>query len=238
MDQSTAKAGSFGMGFTRRFLRKLIIGLVWNTVSLALLLFLPAGTLDWWRAWVLVGVVGVCFVVMMVGVLRTRPDLMRERFKSVVQKGQPLVDRVLLLAFVLSYTAILVFIPLDVFRFHLLPTPNLWVSSIGMVLYIVGWWMTTLVFKENAFATPVVRHQEERNTKSSTPESTVWCGIRCIRESRWARLAWRYGWSRMRRRFYRSFPSSCWRRGSFTRNAFCGDNLRATMRTLRKYDFD
>jgi protein-S-isoprenylcysteine O-methyltransferase Ste14 len=153
------------MGFTRKFLRKLIIGIVWNTVSLALLLFLPAGTLDWWRAWVLVGVVGVCFVVMMVGVLRTRPDLMRERFKSVVQKGQPLVDRVLLLSFVLSYTAILVFIPLDVFHFHLLPTPNVWVSSIGMVLYIVGWLMTTLVFKENAFAAPVVKHQEEREHK-------------------------------------------------------------------------
>jgi hypothetical protein len=52
------------MGFTRKFLRKLIIGIVWNTGSLAMLLFLPAGTLDWWRAWVLVGVVGVCFVVM------------------------------------------------------------------------------------------------------------------------------------------------------------------------------
>src|SRR5689334_12843149 len=124
--------GSLLMGFTRIFLRKLIVGFIWNTVSLAVLLFLPAGTLDWWRAWVMVGVVGACFVVMMVGVLRTRPDLMRERFKSIVQKGQPLVDRVLLATFVVSYTAILVFIPLDVFRFHLLPKPNVWVSSIGM----------------------------------------------------------------------------------------------------------
>jgi hypothetical protein len=91
------------MGFTRKFLRRLIVGVVWNTLSLAVMLFLPAGTLDWWRAWVLVGVVGVCFLVMMVGVLRTRPELMKERFRSIVQKGQPLVDRVLLLAFVISY---------------------------------------------------------------------------------------------------------------------------------------
>ena len=157
--------GAFCMGFTRKFLRKLIVGVVWNMASLAVMLFLPASTLDWWRAWVLVGVVGVCFVAMMVGVLRTRPELMKERFRSIVQKGQPFVDRVLLLAFVVSYTAILIFIPLDVFHFHLLPTPSVWVSSIGLGLYVVGWLMTVLVFKENAFAAPVVRHQDEREHK-------------------------------------------------------------------------
>lgn len=153
------------MTFTRKFLRKLIIGLVWNMASLAVLLFLPAGTLDWWRAWVIVGVVGACFAVMMIGVLRTRPDLMRERFKSIIQKGQPLVDRVLLTAFVVSYTAIIIFIPVDVFYLHLLPKPDVWVSSVGMALYVGGWLMMALVFKENVFAAPVVRHQAEREHK-------------------------------------------------------------------------
>jgi protein-S-isoprenylcysteine O-methyltransferase Ste14 len=153
------------MGFTRKFVRTLIQGLLWSMVSVAVPLFLPTLTLDWWRAWMLVGLVGVCFVVRMVAVLRLRPDLMKERFKSIVQKGQPRADRVLLLAFVISYTLILFFIPLDVFYLHLLPVPSVWVSSFGMGMYLVGWLMTTLVFKENAFAAPVVRHQEEREHK-------------------------------------------------------------------------
>jgi hypothetical protein len=133
----TGNAGHCPMEFTRRFLRKLIIGIVWNTTSLAVMLFVPAGTLDWWRAWVMVGVVGACFVIMMAGVLRTRPDLMRKRFKSIIQKGQPRADRALLSAFVVSYTAILIFIPLDVFHFHFLPKPNVWMSSCLDVFW--GW---------------------------------------------------------------------------------------------------
>jgi protein-S-isoprenylcysteine O-methyltransferase Ste14 len=158
-----ADLGDFSLDLnSRKFARRLIIGLVWNTVSLAVMLFIPAGTLHWWRAWVLVGVTAVCFVVMMVGVLRTRPDLRKERFKSIFQKGQPLADRVLLAAFVVSYTAILVFIPLDVFHLHLLPRPNVWVSSLGMALFVGGSLIVTLVFRDNSFAVPVVRHQKER----------------------------------------------------------------------------
>src|SRR5262249_35857943 len=36
------------------------------------------------------------------------------------------------------------------------------VSSLGLVLVIAGWVIISLVFKENNFAAPVVRHQAER----------------------------------------------------------------------------
>jgi protein-S-isoprenylcysteine O-methyltransferase Ste14 len=40
-----------------------------------------------------------------------------------------------------------------------------WVSSFGLVLVVVGWVIISLVFRENAFAAPVVRHQVERAHK-------------------------------------------------------------------------
>jgi protein-S-isoprenylcysteine O-methyltransferase Ste14 len=52
-----------------------------------------------------------------------------------------------------------------VFHYHLLPKPNVSVSSLGMALVILGWLIITLVFRENAFAAPVVRHQAERDHK-------------------------------------------------------------------------
>jgi protein-S-isoprenylcysteine O-methyltransferase Ste14 len=157
--------GSFFMSFTRIFVRKLISGVVWNIASLGILLFLPALTLNWWQAWVLIGMSALCFGGMMAIVLRTRPDLMQERFKPIIQKGQPLTDRILLLAFVVSYTAVTIFIPLDVFHFHIFPKPSIWVSSLGLVLFLAGRLIITLVFKENVFAAPVVRHQAEREHK-------------------------------------------------------------------------
>ena len=144
------------------FLRRLVFAVVWNTGTYGAVLFLTAGTFDWWRAWVLLAVIAISTVAMLGGVLRTRPRLLRERYKGLIQKGQPFVDRILLLAFVAAHGGVIAFIALDVFRLHLLPKPSIWVSSLGMVLIAAGWMIIALVFRENAFAAPVVKHQAER----------------------------------------------------------------------------
>jgi protein-S-isoprenylcysteine O-methyltransferase Ste14 len=153
------------MAVARMFYRRLVISVFWNTGVYGAALFLTADTLDWWRAWVLLGMIAVATVATMLGVFRTRPELLAERMKGMVQKGQPVVDRVIVIAFLVAYSASLVFIPLDVFHFQLLPRPNVWVSSFGLVLIAAGWVIIALVFRENAFAAPVVKHQTEREHK-------------------------------------------------------------------------
>ncbi|HEX4414528.1 MAG TPA: isoprenylcysteine carboxylmethyltransferase family protein [Lacipirellulaceae bacterium] len=98
----------------------------------------------------------------MITVFRTRQDLLKVRLKGVIQKGQPIIDRLIVLVFIFAYGLSIALIPLDVFHFHLLPKPNIAVSSLGLALVVIGWWIISLVFKENAFAAPVVRHQSER----------------------------------------------------------------------------
>lgn len=144
------------------FLRRLILSIVWNLAVFGGLLLLPAGTLHWWRAWVLLAVIIIATLATMLGIMRTRPELLRERLKGMIQKGQPRSDRVIVLCFIVAYFATIAFIPLDVFHLHILPTPNVWVSSLGLALVIAGWAIISLVFKENDFAAPVVRHQTER----------------------------------------------------------------------------
>jgi protein-S-isoprenylcysteine O-methyltransferase Ste14 len=144
------------------FIRRLVIGIAWNLLTYGALLFATAGTFDWWRAWVLLGVIVVMTVMTMMLVFRTRPDLLRERMRGMVQKGQPMVDRVIVLTFLVTYVGSIAFIAVDVFELHLLPKPGVWVSSLGMVLVLAGWLVISLVFRENAFAAPVVKHQAER----------------------------------------------------------------------------
>jgi protein-S-isoprenylcysteine O-methyltransferase Ste14 len=141
---------------------KLIGGVVFNVAIFGGLLFLPAGTLDWWRAWVFLGVVFVGAVASTVSVLRVNKDLIEERFKPPVQQGQPLADKIVVVLFLAVFVSVIVFIPLDVFRFHLMAKPGTLASSFGLVLFAVGWWIMTLALRENAFAAPVVKHQEAR----------------------------------------------------------------------------
>jgi hypothetical protein len=74
-------------------------------------------------------------------------DLFSQRTKGIIQKGQPLWDRVLVILLVVSYVGQIVFIPLDVFRFHLVSKPGELVSFLGLALYVAGWWIMTLAMK-------------------------------------------------------------------------------------------
>ncbi|MBC8086066.1 MAG: isoprenylcysteine carboxylmethyltransferase family protein [Phycisphaerae bacterium] len=48
---------------------------------------------------------------------------------------------------------------LDVFRWHVLPSPTPFVSTFGLVLFALGWSLKQLALWTNAFATTVVRVQ-------------------------------------------------------------------------------
>jgi protein-S-isoprenylcysteine O-methyltransferase Ste14 len=126
------------------------------------LLFAPAGTLDWWRAWVLLGVLLVMRAIGAAGAIRVNPELLAERQKLPLHRGQPLVDRVLLLSFMASFAALIAFCSVDVFHLRLLPRPPAAISAAGIVLFAAGWWILALVLRTNPFAAREVRHQQER----------------------------------------------------------------------------
>lgn len=144
---------------------KVVAGVVFNVAFYALLLFAPAGTLHWWRAWVFLAVTVAVMAAAVLSILPDNADLFAERAKGIIQKGQPLWDRVLVILLVVSYVGQIVFIPLDVFRFHLVPKPSGLVSFFGLALYVGGWWIMTLAMKVNPFAVPVVRLQQERHQR-------------------------------------------------------------------------
>jgi protein-S-isoprenylcysteine O-methyltransferase Ste14 len=141
---------------------KLIVSIISNVAIFAVLLFLPAATLDWWRAWLFIGVVFVGGVASLVGLFPGHKELLGERLKPPMQKGQPLADKIVLVLYLTTFFGSIAFIPVDVFRFHLMSKPGTFVSSLGLALLIAGWWIAYLALRENAFAAPVVKHQEER----------------------------------------------------------------------------
>lgn len=144
---------------------KLSVGLVFNVAFYSLLLFVPAGTLHWWRAWVFLVVTLIVTTAAVWTIFSVNAALLSERSRGLIQKGQPLWDRILVILLVGSYVGQIIFIPLDVFRFHLMPKPGTLISFFGLALYVGGWWIFTLAMKVNPFAVPVVRSQEERHQR-------------------------------------------------------------------------
>src|SRR5262249_25001359 len=128
-------------------------------------LFVPAGTLHWPRAWILLGVTAVSTTISTLYLASTSPEVLAERWKPPLQKGQPLLGKILISLFIVLYTGTLVLTALDVFRWHLLARLVVLFSSWGLVLF-VGWWLLiTCVLRENAFASATVRYQEERHQR-------------------------------------------------------------------------
>ena len=142
---------------------KAVVGVIINLAIFGILLFLPAGTLDWWRAWLFLLAVFILAMWSTVSLFRANRELLEERFKPPIQPGQPLADKIIVMLVIVEFLGLIAFIPLDVFRFHLLPQPGPVVSSLGLGLFVAGWTIITLAMRENAFAAPVVRHQEERH---------------------------------------------------------------------------
>jgi protein-S-isoprenylcysteine O-methyltransferase Ste14 len=141
---------------------KQIAGVVFSTFFFALTLFVPAGTIRWARAWIFLGVV---FVGTAATIFVLPEELLNERYKPPVQRGQPLFDQIGIFAFVGSFVGAVLFIPFDVFRLHLLRPPNIVTSIFGLVLYAGGWTLITAAMLANPFAAPVVRLQKERGQR-------------------------------------------------------------------------
>src|SRR5437868_4808100 len=103
---------------------RVVFGPLSYALGFALLVFGPAGTLEWWRGWVLVGTVMAARVAVHSAVDRVHPGLLVERRKSIFQPGQPFADRILLPGFMLAYAALLAFASFDANHHPLLPPPG------------------------------------------------------------------------------------------------------------------
>ena len=143
-----------------------LLRVVADAVVVGIVLFGAAGTLAWPRAWLLLGVLLAVRILSAIAVFRVNPTLLRERARVLIHREQPWADKVVLFAFM---TTAFIGVPavgaLDVFHWHVLPSPPPLLSALGLVVFAVGWIIKALALRENAFAVTVVRIQAEREQR-------------------------------------------------------------------------
>ncbi|MEW6516273.1 MAG: isoprenylcysteine carboxylmethyltransferase family protein [candidate division FCPU426 bacterium] len=159
----------------RRALQIIITFGIW-----AGLLFIAAGTWDWPRAWILVGLMVLTLAVNFVLVARFNPRIAEARSK--VRKGTKGWDKVLMPVYAFFYLAFPVLAGLDAVRFGWTSLPDALVYP-GAFLYIMGAALIDWVLVTNPFLEQTVRIQTERGHKVVTtgPYALVrhpmYCGL-------------------------------------------------------------
>lgn len=139
-----------------------LIGILGYVALFALFLFVPAGTVHWRAAWILLAVVLFARVLSAARLWMVQRELAMERTKLPIQRGQIPADRLLVLAYMASFAALVGFASLDLWHLHLLPAFAPWLRVIGLLICTFGWWVVYLALSANAYAVCVVRFQEER----------------------------------------------------------------------------
>lgn len=127
----------------------------------AALLFVSAGTLLWPAGWAFIAIFFSFAVAIVLWLARKEPELLAERISSPMQSGQPLWDKVFVVAVMVLFVAWLILMPMDAVRFGWSDVPD-WLQILGALGVVLSFYIMFLTFRENAFLAVVVKVQEER----------------------------------------------------------------------------
>lgn len=128
-----------------------------GVLLLGLLLFLPAGTLKWQQAWLLMGILFIPMLIAGLVMLKKSPELLEKRLNA--KEGEGEQRRVLLLSAVM-FVAAFVLAGLS-FRFRWLMLPEA-VSWVAAGVFLLGYGLYAEVLRENIWLSRTVEIQENQ----------------------------------------------------------------------------
>lgn len=135
---------------------------------LLLVLFLPAGTLDYWEAWVYLAVLFIPMFAVLAYLLRNDPALLERRLRMRErQRAQRLIIGLSFLWFLLAFT-----LPGLDRRWGWSEVP-VWLVILADVLVFVGYSLFTLVLRENSYAARTIQVEQGQKVISSGPYAVV-----------------------------------------------------------------
>jgi protein-S-isoprenylcysteine O-methyltransferase Ste14 len=150
---------------------KTAFGLAAVLALMAAMIFTPARTFHYWQAWVFLGVYAICNVLVIAYLWKTdRALLLRRMSGGPFSERNPAQKIIMALASV-GFVALLIIPALD----HRLLWSNAppAVAVIGDILVVFGFFVATLIFRENTFAAATIQVADEQRVVSTGPYAIV-----------------------------------------------------------------
>jgi protein-S-isoprenylcysteine O-methyltransferase Ste14 len=150
---------------------KAFVGFLQLLIVLVVLIFVPAGTLDYWQAWIFLAVFFGCALAITCYLMKNDPKLLERRVKAGPGDEQEKSQRIIQGLAMVAFIAIVVFPALD-HRFRWSPV-GLYATAFGDVLVVLGFFVVFLVFKENTFASATIEVGAEQKVIATGPYAFV-----------------------------------------------------------------
>ena len=145
--------------------------LVVLATAMGLLLFMAAGTMSYWQAWVYLGIFFGASALTTLFLIRRDPALLERRMRGGPTAEKRPVERIIMVFTSIGFIALLLVPALD-YRFQWFNVP-LWVVVAGDVLVIVGFYFIFLVYRENTFTSATIEVAPGQTVISTGPYAIV-----------------------------------------------------------------
>jgi protein-S-isoprenylcysteine O-methyltransferase Ste14 len=150
---------------------KALFGLVFLAVAMGLLLFLPAGTVQYWQAWVFLAVFFGASLLITLYLMEKDPALLKRRLSAGPMAEKERTQKFVMLYASLGFIALLVVPALD-HRFVWSSVP-LYLVIAADALTALGFYIIFLVYKENTFTSATIEVAADQKVISTGPYAIV-----------------------------------------------------------------
>ena len=147
------------------------LSLVVLALTMACLLFVPAGTLRYWEAWVYLAIFNGASTLMTIFLMRHDPALLERRMKGGPAAETRPAQRIIMAAVSFGFIALLVVPALD--HRYSWSAPPLGAVVLGDVLTALGFYFIFLVYRENSFGAATIQVEESQRVISTGPYAIV-----------------------------------------------------------------
>jgi protein-S-isoprenylcysteine O-methyltransferase Ste14 len=151
--------------------KKAFRGLVLLFLAMTALVFIPAGTLDYWQAWLFLAVYFASSVALSLDLMKRDPALLARRMSGGPTAEKEPVQKIIMWFTSAGFIGLLVVPALD-HRFGWSQMPP-YLAVVGNALMVLGWFAIFLVFKENTFTSATIELAPGQTVISSGPYALV-----------------------------------------------------------------
>lgn len=128
-----------------------------GVVIVVILLFLPAGTFDYWNAWLLMGILFVPMFFAGIVMMIKNPALLRKRLSTKEEQAEQ--------KSVVAFSGLMFILGFGIaglsYRFEWLLLPS-WISWVGVGLLLIGYLLYAEVLRENTYLSRTVEVQQDQ----------------------------------------------------------------------------
>lgn len=138
---------------------------------IGLLLFVPAGTLRYWQAWVYLSIFTGASILTTLYLIRHDPALLERRMRGGPTAERRPAQKLIMLGTSLGFVGLLVVPALDVRSGWSIVPPGL--VLLGDALVIAGFYFILIVYRENTFASATIELAKDQKVISTGPYAVV-----------------------------------------------------------------